>query len=202
MHLFMARELVDKHLKVAGDFLEPKLSVGTKLKALPGMIAFYGLWYPRLWLGFLSVFQYGKYGKLAGHIRFANRASRKLARNVFHGMAWYRIKLEKKQAFLFRTVDIAMELALMCAVVSRVEWMKTNNHPNATSAAKLADMFCNNARRDVNVHFKKLWSNDDDQKYKLGVSSLDADFAWLEMEASGFGAPEQVLSEPEITAAK
>ena len=139
MHLFMARELVDKHLKISGDFLDPKLSIGKKIAALPGMGLFYAAWYPRLWLGFFAMFKYGKYGALAKHVRFADKASRRLARNVFHGMVRYQIKLERKQAFLFRTVDIAMEIAVMCAVVSRVEWMKKNNHPDVSAAAELAD---------------------------------------------------------------
>jgi alkylation response protein AidB-like acyl-CoA dehydrogenase len=202
MHLFMARELVDKHLKVAGDFLDPKLSFGKKLKTLPGMMMFYAGWYPRLWLGFFANFKYGKYGALAKHIRFADKASRKLARNVFHGMARYQIKLERKQAFLFGTVDIAMEIAVMCAVVSRVEWMKKNNHPDAAAAADLAHSFCCTARRDINAYFKALWSNDDDQKYQIGVSSLDAKFSWLELDATGFGEPQVQLREPETTAAK
>ena len=202
MHLFMARELVDKHLKVAGDFLNPKLSFGTKLKALPRMGMFYAGWYPRLWLGAFASFKYGKYGKLASHVRFADRASRKLARSVFHGMVRYQIKLERKQAFLFGTVDIAMEIAMMCAVVSRVEWMKKSGHPNTESAAKLADVFCRGAKRDIQSHFKRLWKNDDDQKYRIGVSSLDANFDWLEHEASGFGSPEVQAIEAETTAAK
>jgi alkylation response protein AidB-like acyl-CoA dehydrogenase len=202
MHLFMARELVDKHLKVSGDFLNPKLSFGQKLKSLPGMMVFYAGWYPRLWLGIFASFKYGKYGKLAKHIRFADRASRKLARSVFHGMVRYQIKMERKQAFLFRTVDIAMDIAIMCAVVSRVEWMRKNNHPEVQAASELAALYCHDARRDIRANFKALWANDDDLRYKAGVAALDNKFAWLEPEATGFGEPTAILGQPETTAAK
>ena len=202
MQLFMARELVDKHLKISGDFLDPKLSIGKKIAALPGMGLFYAAWYPRLWLGFFAMFKYGKYGALAKHVRFADKASRRLARNVFHGMVRYQIKLERKQAFLFRTVDIAMEIAVMCAVVSRVEWMKKNNHPDVSAAAELADSYCRTARRSIARDFKALWANDDDSMYRIGVAALDERYKFLELDDSGFGEPEALPAEPETTAAK
>ena len=59
-----------------------------------------------------------KYGNTVPSQRtIADKASRRLARNVFRRMVRYQT-VERKQAFLFRTVDIAMEIALMCAVES------------------------------------------------------------------------------------
>jgi len=187
MHLFMAREMVDKHLQVAGPFLDTKLPFSAKIKALPGMFSFYALWYPRLWLGIFSVFKYREFGDLGRYVRFADRACRRLARNVFHGMVWYQAKLEKKQAFLFRTVDIAMEIAVMCATVSRAQKMLKNGDEQAQSAHALTDAYCKNAQRYINQRFHELWANDDASKYKLGVSVLNDKHTWLEHAAAGFG---------------
>jgi hypothetical protein len=53
---------------------------------------------------------YERFGPLAGHLRFVERSSRKLARSTFYAMGRWQAKLEKKQAFLGRIVDIGAEL--------------------------------------------------------------------------------------------
>lgn len=180
MHLFMAREMVDVHLKVAGALLEKKSSIGEKIAALPGIVAFYAQWYPKQWWGLMTPFKYGKFGSLAKHLRYAERASRRLARNVFHGMVLYQAKLERKQAFLFRTVDIAMEIAVLVATVVRTQKLREQNAPNAETAAQMADIYAKNARRLIEDRFHAMWSNDDDAKYALGRAVLDGKQAWLE----------------------
>jgi len=182
MHLFMAREALDKHLQVGQDFLYAK-TLGEQIKALPKMIGFYSWWYPSTWLGLGTAFKYGEYGRLARHLRFAERKARKLARNVFHGMVRYQAGLEKRQAFLFRAVDIAMELLVLSAVVVRTQRLVQKGDPQATQALALADLHCKNARRIVNERFHGLWSNDDVAKYKLGVDVLDGGQQWLEADA-------------------
>ena len=180
MHLFMAREMVDRHLKVAGALFDKKATNGDKLKALPAIAMFYAAWYPRLWWGLGTFFRYGKFGKLAGHLRFAERASRRLARNVFHGMVRYQAKLERKQVFLFRTVDIAMELAVMCATVVRANRLLERGDPAGAGAVELADLFAADARRFVDRQFHELWANDDDLKTAVGRSMLDGAFPFVE----------------------
>jgi alkylation response protein AidB-like acyl-CoA dehydrogenase len=180
MHLFMAREAVDKHLQVAGAMIDPKSTTADKMAALPGMAAFYATWYPPLWLkGLATPFQYSEWGDLAGHIRFIDRGARKLARSSFHAMALYQAKMERKQAFLFRTVDVVMELFAMSVVCSRARQMKESADPNAAEAMQLANLFCHQSRRRVAASFRALWRNDDAPAGKVTAGVMAGEFDWL-----------------------
>ena len=180
MHLLMAREAVDKHLQVAGVFVDPKSTVGEKLAALPKIAAFYAWWYPTRWFKGIFTPTYFKFGRWAKHLRFIHRCAAKLARASFHGMMIHREKLERRQVFLFRLVDIVNELFAMSASVSRAIAMAKRNSPDAEQAALLADMFCNNSRRVIKERFSSLWNNDDLQKVALTKTILKGDQRWME----------------------
>ncbi len=180
MHLFMAREMVDKHLQVAGAIIDPDKGFGEKLAALPGLFAFYAWWYPTRWLGWGFWPRYASFGPLGRHLRFVERSSRRLARQSFHGMLVYQAKLQTKQAFLFRLVDIANELFAMAASASRAHALSEARSAEAAEARDLADQFCRSARRRVRQLFRDLWSNDDDVRYRTALDVLRGRHAWLE----------------------
>jgi alkylation response protein AidB-like acyl-CoA dehydrogenase len=180
MHLFMAREMVDKHLEVAGAMIDPDKPMSAKAAALPKMGAFYAAWYPTRWLGWGRWPRYSEFGPLATHLRFVERSARKLARGSFHGMLRYQAKLQNKQAFLFRLVDVANELFAMAASVSRAHALAEEKRPEGAEARKLADLFCRIARRRVRTLFDALWDNDDVPLYRAGVEVLDGRHEWLE----------------------
>jgi alkylation response protein AidB-like acyl-CoA dehydrogenase len=185
MHLFMAREMVDRHLQAAGAMAEPDAPLGAKLGALPRMIAFYAWWYPSRWLGFGLWPRYAGFGRLARHLRFVERASRRLARGSFHGMFVYQARLQNKQAFLFRLVDVANELFAMAASIGRARALAAQRRPEAEQALELADVFCRMARRRVRRLFQELWSNDDVARYRLALDVLKGRHEWLESGTMG-----------------
>ncbi len=187
MHLFMAREAVDKHLEIAGALIDPKVPVGKKLATLPKVAWFYATWYLGLWLRGLLAPRYGGFGRLARHLRFVERASRKLARENFHGMVRFGAAAERKQAFLFRLVDIANELFAMAASVSRADALARAGRPEAAQAARLADHFCATSSRKVHALFRALWRNDDDAAYRMGREILSGQHDWLEKGGIGLG---------------
>jgi alkylation response protein AidB-like acyl-CoA dehydrogenase len=190
MHLFMAREMVDKHLEIAGAMIDPDKPMSAKLAALPKMGAFYAGWYPTRWLGWGHWPRYADFGPLATHLRFVERSARKLARASFHGMLRYQAKLQNKQAFLFRLVDVANELFAMAATVARARALSTQQRPEAAEARRLADLFCRMARRRVSRLFDELWDNDDVQRYRAGLDVLEGRHEWLERGILGLATLE------------
>jgi alkylation response protein AidB-like acyl-CoA dehydrogenase len=188
MHLFMAREAVDKHLQVAGAMIDPKKSGSDKAKAMPQILSYYAKWYPTLWARGLSTpFRHGEWGRLATHIRFVERGCQRLARASFHGMAVYQAKMERKQGFLFRCVDIVMELFVMSATLAHARQMVDDRDADADRAVELADLFCRNSRRKVKQLFRGLWANDDTRKNGVAARVMKGQNTWLEKGAMDIG---------------
>jgi alkylation response protein AidB-like acyl-CoA dehydrogenase len=191
MHLLIAREAVDRHLQVAGDILEPDVALKDKAKAVLGAGAFYGRWLPQLATGEgQKPNGFAEFGNLAEHLRFAERASRRLARSTFYGISRWQAKLERRQAWLGRIVDIGAELFAIAAAVVYANTLRSEHPERGEQAAELADLFCRQARRRVDALFGELWSNDDDAAHRLALQSLEGRYAWLDegiMDPSGSG---------------
>jgi len=179
MRLFIAREAVDTHLQVAGKLIDPKTSSGEKARALFKAAAFYSLWYPKLWIPFKGWLGYGEFGRLATHMRFVERNSRKLARTLFHCMVRFGPKLEKRQAVLGRLVEIGAELLAISAACARAQAMLKKN-PTQTGPRELADVFSRQARLRVEEKFRAVWRNTDVVTYTTARHVLDDHFRWLE----------------------
>jgi hypothetical protein len=181
MHLLIAREAVDTHLQVAGDILEPETPLAEKARGAVKAGSFYARWLPQLAVGKgQRPGSYGEFGDLAEHVRFVERNSRKLARSIFYGMTRWQAGLEKRQAFLGRTVDIGAELFAIAAACVYAQTL-TREHPErGEQAVELADLFCRQARRRVDELFTALWANEDDANYRGAQRVLDGRYTWLE----------------------
>ncbi len=122
MRLFIAREAVDAHLTAAGEVIEPGVPAAQKARAAARAGRFYARWLPTLVAGEGQMPRaYGEFGPLAQHLRYVERASRKLARETFYGMARWQGRLERRQGFLGRLIDIGAELFAMSAVCVRAQ---------------------------------------------------------------------------------
>jgi alkylation response protein AidB-like acyl-CoA dehydrogenase len=187
MHLFMAREAVDKHLRLLGGLLDPKKSIGAKVLTGLRALGFYAVWYPTRWLSWTRWPRFRSFGPLARHLRFAARASRKLSRAIFHGMVRHGGGLERRQAFLFRVVDVAIEIFVMTASVGRARRLAEQGHPAADEARRLADLACRESRDTIRARFASLFHNHDAFKYAVGRRVLEGAVRWLETGIIGLG---------------
>ncbi len=176
MHLLIAREAVDTHLSVAGDIIDPRAKMAKKAKAAAAAGTFYAKWLPTLAVGEgLKPKAYAEtFGPLAKHLRYVERSSRKLARSTFYGMSRWQGKLEKKQAFLGRLVDIGAEIFAMTACVVQAKKLGTEE------ARELADLFCRQSRLRVEQLFNDLWDNEDSANYKVAQQVLAGRYTWAE----------------------
>jgi hypothetical protein len=177
MHLLIAREAVDAHLSVAGDIIDPDADLGRKARAGARAGAFYAKWLPTLAVGRGQVpHGYAEFGPLAAHLRYVERAARKQARSTFYAMSRWQGKMERKQGFLGRIVDIGAELFAMSAVCVRAR-SERDLHPEGL---ELADAFCRQARLRVEALFAALWDNTDAIDVKVAKRLMDGRYAFLE----------------------
>jgi hypothetical protein len=184
MHLFIAREAVDTHLAVAGDMIKPGIGAGQKFAAMAKAGLWYAGWLPKRFVGGGQIpGAYGEFGPLAKHVRYIERTSRKLAREMFYAMGKYQAKLERKGKLLGRFVDIGAELyAMSCACVRAQSLAK---EPHGRDAQRLADVFCKRSRLRIKALFSAINQNADDSTYRLAQDVLKGQYAWLEEGAIG-----------------
>ena len=176
MHLMIAREAVDAHLSVAGDIIDPEADARRKAKAAAEAGKFYARWLPTLVTGKGQLpTSFTEFGPLAAHLRYVERASRRLARSIFYGMGRWQGKLEHKQRFLGRIVDIGTELFAMTAACVRAQRDRADE-----TSAELADAFCRQARVRADQLFDQLWRNSDDSDQVLATRVLGDRYQWLE----------------------
>ena len=178
MRLFIAREALDRHVKLAGDLLDPEAPPLRRLAAAGRAGLHYLWWYPTLWLGWSFWPRYGSFGPLARHMRYVSRTSGRLARAFFHRIVRHGPALERRQAILGRLVDVGAECFLMSAACIEADRLVREDPKNRTPV-DLADLFCRRARRRITGLFRALRSNDDRATYRVAQRAMAGDYGWL-----------------------
>lgn len=181
MRLFIAREALDPHLKVAAAALNSRLPKGQRLKAAFKAGMFYARWYPRQFLPFGASLPGNVHPRLAKHLRDVSRVSRRLARGLFHAMAKFGPKLERQQVLLGRFVEIGTELFAMAATCSRAQSMLASaSQEEREDLINLVDYFCRSARLRIARLFDGVRHNADSHGYRLAQQILKRDLPVLD----------------------
>jgi alkylation response protein AidB-like acyl-CoA dehydrogenase len=184
MRLFIAREMLDPHLKVSAAVLNSQLPWARRLSAAAKAGMFYAGWYPKQWLPFAGKFQISnsKFQIVAGHLRYVARTNRRLARAIFHAMLRHGPKLEREQLMLGRFVDIGTELFAISAVCLRGQCLlnPVNSMDKNEELPGLIDYFCHTARLRIEQHFRGVRCNADPTGYRFAQKVLADRFVELE----------------------
>jgi hypothetical protein len=95
-------------------------------------------------------------------------------------MSRWQGRLEHRQVFLARIVDIGAELYAMTAACVRAQMLRQDDAESGNLAAELADAFCTQARVRVEALFHGLWHNADAANRRLAKQVLEGRHSWAE----------------------
>jgi hypothetical protein len=166
MRLFIAREVLDPHLKIGGPVLNTKLAMKERAAFAAKAAGFYARWYPKLFVPHI--------GPSLPHAHYVQGTSRRLARTLFHAMARFGPKLEKQQVLLGRFVDIGAELFAVAASSARAVALQDSK------AQSLADTFAHMARGRIDTLFHAIRHNTDRESYRLAQRVAGGEYDWLD----------------------
>ena len=176
LRLFIAREVLDPHLRRAGAVLNPSLPFGRRAAAAVRAAGFYLPWYLRLWLPAGS--PAGGAAWARRRLRFVAKGSRRLARSLFHAMLRFGPGLEKRQVLLARFVDFGAELYAQVAAVARAEALIAAGAPEE-QVRPLVENFCDRSRTKIAEIRRGVRGNADGETYDLAQKFLAGAFPTL-----------------------
>jgi len=179
MRLFIAREALDPHLQKAGAVLDPDAGFGVRAAAAVRLGVHMVKWVGGTILRLPASFRYRDYGDLRRHMVFADRTAARLARTLARAMVRFGPKLERRQAVLFRMVDIGAELFAMAASCAWAR-QRMREVPHDRSPIRLADMACRRSRRRIRRLFRDVFDPLDPVEYRFAQEVLEGDHRWLE----------------------
>lgn len=179
LRLFIMREALDPHLRVAGAALNSQASQGERVRSFAHAALHYAWWYPSRWLPLAGATPRGTDPRALAVLSEVRSRSRRLARSLFHRMAFHGVALERRQALLGRHADIAAELYALATASARADAMIRSGKAPSNTADLLADVARLGTER-IDQHFDAIARNTDADGYALAQRVLDGEFAWLE----------------------
>ena len=179
MRLFIMREALDPHLKVAGIALNTERPWGERVRSAFRSAGFYAAWYPRQWLPLPAAVPADLHPRLAGHLRTVARLARRMARTLFHQMVKFGPQLEKRQVLLGRIADIGSDLFALSATCVYAQWRLREGEVEAKVLA-LVDDFALQARARIEANFRGVNDNSDQSGYDLAQQIVAGEHEWLE----------------------
>lgn len=179
MRLFIMREALDPHLKIAGIALNSERPWGERLASAVKAAGFYAWWYPRQWLPIGGGAPADMHPHLAGHFSEVAGLSRRMARTLFHQMVKFGPKLEKRQVLLGRLADIGTDLFAIAATCVYAQKLLHEGEP-AAKVFTLVDDFRAQALIRIRQNFDGIAHNADQHGYDLTQQVIAGEHTWVE----------------------
>jgi alkylation response protein AidB-like acyl-CoA dehydrogenase len=179
MRLFIMREALDPHLKIAGVALNSERPWRERLASAAKAAGFYCWWYPKQWLPFGGSAPADMHPHLAGYFSSVAGLSRKMARTLFHQMVRFGPKLEKRQVLLGRLADIGADLFAIAATCVYAQKL-LNDGEKPEKIFMFVDDFHAQAMMRIRQNFDGISSNADQHGYDLAQQVINGDHQWAE----------------------
>ncbi len=167
MHLFIAREALDPHLRRGAAALDTRKPLSDRLETALRAGLYYAAWYPKRWLPLPAGLPSDLDSELKRGMRDVAGLSRRLARTLFHSMARHGPKLERRQLLLGRLVDIGAELLAISTSAARAHALG-----DETSLAT-ARYIARRGKRRIQALFTAASTAPDTDAYRLAKRMLD-----------------------------
>jgi hypothetical protein len=135
-------------------------------------------WLPKVYMPAGSPSARKLNGANRGHLSFAAKTCKRLARKLFWTMGKYQQKMEFEQLLLGNFVDIGTDLFVMAATLSYADYMLTEN-PGDDTPQELADLFCREARKRIEANFQAVGHNHNRSYKKVAGLLMDGKLGWL-----------------------
>jgi alkylation response protein AidB-like acyl-CoA dehydrogenase len=178
MRLFIMREALDPHLKIAGVALNSERPWRERIRSAVQAAGFYFAWYPARWLPF-SPLPRDLDPRIAPHFSRVASTGRKMARALFHQMLKFGPKLEKRQILLGRFADIGSDLFAIAASCVYAQKLMGDGEAAEKVLTMLGD-FATQAHARIAENFRKIRSNADESGYALAQEVIAGKHTWLE----------------------
>ena len=166
MHLFIAREALDPHLRRGAAALDTRKAMGERASAAAKAGLFYATWYPARWLPSFPGLPDQLDPGLRSGMRDVASLSRRLARTLFHSMARNGPKLERRQLLLGRLVDIGSELLAMSCAAAYAHSLGDEE------SVQTARYVCKRGKRRIQALFTEASNAPDADAYRLAKRML------------------------------
>jgi hypothetical protein len=178
MRLYIAREAMDTHVRQIIPLMMGKNKMQHILKSF---LPFYASWYPKTWMPAGGGYQVENLSaRNQSHLSFIGKASKRLARTMFHTMVKYQQKLEREQMIMANFVDVGTDLFAMAAALSYADALLGKVNDNEKEALQdLVDLFCTDARARITANMRAVKRNHNKKYTQVANHAMEGKYSFF-----------------------